>query len=96
MSDILTAVYEQGVLRPLHPVDLQEHQTVRLQVLSELSDDVERVIDTLVRAGVLTPPTGYSEVRPPSKKERRELAEELGRVSGQPLSQIIIEERGEW
>ena len=96
MSDILTAVYEQGVLRPLHPVDLREHQTVRLQVLSELSDDVDRVIDTLVRAGLLTPPAGCSEVSPPSEKEGRELAEELGRVSGKPLSQIIIEERGEW
>lgn len=96
MSEILTAVYEQGVLRPLHPVDLRERQIVRLQVLSELSDDVERVIDTLVRAGLLTPPPGYSEVSPPSKEERRELAEELGRVSGKPLSEIIIEERGEW
>jgi hypothetical protein len=46
---------------------------------------------------LLTPPLDHSEIsQPPSKKERRELAEELGRVPGKPLSEIIIEERGEW
>ena len=31
MTDVLTAVYEKGILRPLGPVKLHEHQTVKLQ-----------------------------------------------------------------
>jgi predicted DNA-binding antitoxin AbrB/MazE fold protein len=96
MGTIVTAVYEHGVLRPLHPLDLEEHQTVRLQVLPEPSDDVERVIQSLVQAGLLTPPPGHSEITPPSEEDRLELAEILGRTPGKPLSEVILEERGEW
>ena len=35
MAEIITAVYEKGMLRPLHPLDLREHQTVRLQIMPE-------------------------------------------------------------
>ena len=96
MTEVVTAVYERGVLRPLHPVDLREHQTVRLQVLPEVEDDVELVIEALVQAGLLTPPPGHSEIPSPSAEERQELAERLGRMQGKPLSEVIIEERGEW
>jgi predicted DNA-binding antitoxin AbrB/MazE fold protein len=34
MSDIITAVYENGLLRPIERLSLSEHQKVRLQVLS--------------------------------------------------------------
>lgn len=97
MTEIVTAVYENGVLRPLGPLNLREHQTVRVQVLpEEPADEVEEVIQNLVQAGLLTPPPGYSEVDPVSEEERRELAEILGKAPGKPLSEIIIEERGEW
>lgn len=97
MSEIVTAVYENGVLRPLRPLHLRERQTVRIQVLpEEAADEVEQVIQTLVAAGLLTPPPGHSEVDPVSEEERRELAEILGRAPGKPLSEIIIEDRGEW
>ncbi len=96
MSVTITAVYERGVLRPLQPMDLQEHQTVRLQVLPEISDDVERVIHALIEDGLLTPPLGHSEIPPPSEEERRQLAKTLARMPGKPPSEIIIEERGEW
>ncbi|MBA3923367.1 MAG: antitoxin family protein [Nostocaceae cyanobacterium] len=33
MPEIITAVYENGVLRPLTPLLLQEHQTVQIQVI---------------------------------------------------------------
>jgi predicted DNA-binding antitoxin AbrB/MazE fold protein len=95
VTEIVKAVYEQGVLRPLHPVDLRDHQTVRLQVLPEPLDDVDLAIEALVQAGLLTPPSGHSDIPSPSEKERRELAERLGRAPGKPLSEIIIEERGE-
>ena len=49
MAEIVTAVYERGVLRPLQPLDLREHQTVRLQVLpEEPADEAEEVIQILV------------------------------------------------
>lgn len=97
MSEILTAVYEKGILRPLRPLNLQERQRVRVQVWPEEPvDQVENVIQNLVEDGVITPPLGYSEVDPPSEEERLELAEILGRAPGRPLSEIIVEERGEW
>ena len=97
MAEIVTAVYEKGVLRPLQPLNLEERQTVRLQVLPEEQDsNAEEVIQALVEAGLLTPPLGHSDVDPISEEERRELAEVLGQASGKPLSEIIIEERGEW
>jgi predicted DNA-binding antitoxin AbrB/MazE fold protein len=96
MAEIVTAVYEQGVLRPLHPLGLKEHQRVRLQVLPEPPEKVEHAIRALIQAGLLTPPPGHSEVPPLSEQERRELSELLGRVPGKPLSEIIIEDRGEW
>lgn len=96
MAEIVTAVYERGVLRPLQPVDLREHQTVRLHLLPGPDDDGELVIEALVQAGLLTPPAGHSEIPSPSAEERQALAERLGQGGGKPLSEVIIEERGEW
>ena len=96
MAEIVTAVYERGVLRPLQPVDLREHQTVRLHLLPGPDDDVELVIEALVQAGLLTPPAGHSEIPSPSAEERQALAARLGQGGGKPLSEVIIEERGEW
>jgi predicted DNA-binding antitoxin AbrB/MazE fold protein len=46
MRKTLEAVYENGVLRPLEPLDLHEHQHV-VVVVSELSPDsaVEELLD---------------------------------------------------
>ena len=49
-----------------------------------------------MQAGLLTPPPGRSDILSPSAEERRELAERLGQARGKPLSEVIIEERGEW
>jgi predicted DNA-binding antitoxin AbrB/MazE fold protein len=103
MSEIITAVYENGILRPLQPLNLHERQTVRIQLLSEepadlveAENELIRIIQSLVQAGKLAPPPGCSDVEPMSKEERRELADALGQIPGKPLSEIIIEERGEW
>ena len=97
MPEVVTAVYENGMLRPLRPLNLREHQTVRVQVLPEDSaDEVEQAIQSLIAEGLLTPPPGHSDVNPMPEEERRELAETLGKAPGKPLSEIIIEERGEW
>jgi len=97
MSQIVTAVYENGVLRLLSPLNLRERQTVRIQILpEEPTNEAEQVIQTLVAAGLITPPPGHSDIEPVSEEERHELAEILGQAPGKPLSEIIIEERGEW
>ena len=96
MSEIVTAIYEDGKLRPLKPLNLREHQTVRVQVLSdEPAEQVQQVIRSLVADGLLTPPLGHSDIDPIPEDERKELAESLGKAPGKPLSEIIIEERGE-
>lgn len=102
----VTAVYEEGVLRPLRRLNLREKQTVQIQILQQTSESLDaeaeaeeelnRILQSLEEAGILTPPPGDSDLEPISKEERRKLAEELGRAPGKPLSEIIIEDRGEW
>jgi predicted DNA-binding antitoxin AbrB/MazE fold protein len=100
MVEIVTAVYENGVLRPLRPLNLRERQTVRLQIVQEEpaedENESEAAIRILVEAGLLTPPPRRSDVDSVSEQARRELADRLGRAPGKPLSEIIIEDRGEW
>jgi predicted DNA-binding antitoxin AbrB/MazE fold protein len=97
MPEIITAIYENGVLRPLSPLSLQEHQTVRIQVLPEDSvTELERITQSLATAGLITPPPCRSDVEPVSEDAWRELSEKLKTIPDQPLSEILIEERGEW
>lgn len=102
MSKIITAVYENGVLRPLSPVPLLPGSTVRLQVLveepatEEPANEEEQIIQSLVAAGVLTPPPHRDDIEPVSEEAWRELSEKLAQRPGKPLSEIIIESRGPW
>ena len=97
MPKIITAIYENGVLRPFNPLPLQEHQTVRIQVLPEDSvAELERITQSLATAGLITPPPCRSDVEPVSEDAWRELTEKLKAIPGKLLSEILIEERGEW
>ena len=99
MAEIITAVYENGILRPLQPLNLRERQTVRLQIVpEEPGDEVEEVIQSLVAADLMRPrpKRGSPPPDPVSEEERRRLADRMGKAPGKPLSEIIIEERGEW
>lgn len=63
MSEIITAIYENGVLHPLTPLPLQEHSCVRLQILTEdPATDAEQVVQSLVAAGLVTPPPRRNDV----------------------------------
>jgi predicted DNA-binding antitoxin AbrB/MazE fold protein len=97
VAEIITAVYENGVLRPTRPLRLRDRETVRLQIVpdkAELAEnEAEAAIQRLVEAGLLTPPSGHPDVAPLSREERLALAERLGAAPGKPLSEIIIEER---
>jgi len=99
MAEIVVAVYENGILRPLRPLNLREHQTVRLQIVPEelAENEGEEAIRILVAAGLMRPPQrGTPPPDPVSEEERRALAERLAQAPGKPLSEIIIEDRGEW
>jgi uncharacterized protein (DUF433 family) len=83
----------------LRPLKLREHQTVWLQLLPEepAEDEGEEAIRILVAAGLMRPPQrGTPPPDPVSEEERRALAERLAEAPGKPLSEIIIEDRGEW
>ena len=103
--EIVTAVYEKGILRPLQSLNLRERQTVRIQIVPEESviqeepaDEVEEVVQGLVAAGLMRPrpKRGTPPPDPVSEEERRRLADIMGKAPGKPLSEIIIGERGEW
>ena len=95
MVAIVTAVYEKGLLRPLQPLHLLEHQTVQLQIMAEtMVNEVEHILAELVAEGLLTPPPGASAIEPLTETQRMALAETLGQATSKPLSEMIIEERG--
>ena len=102
--EIVTAVYEKGVLRLLQPLNLRERQKVRIQVLpealdasEELGDNADALIQRLVAKGLMRPrPRGPIPPDPVSAEERKALADRLGRAPGKSASEMIIEDRGEW
>ena len=101
--EIVTAVYENGVLCLLQPLNLREGQRVRIQVLPEApdvseesGDDTDALIQRLVAKGLMRPrPRGPVPPDPVSAEERRVLADRLGRAPGKSASEMIIEDRGE-
>ena len=95
MPEIITAVYKNGVLRPLSPLSLSEHQTVQIQVLTnETVTETEQIIQSLVEAGLVTPSPRRGDIEPVSEEAWRELTQRLEAAPLKPLSEIIIEERG--
>ena len=104
VAEMITAIYEKGVLRPLEPLHLRESQRVRIQIETEESSEEhavqearERVVRILVEAGLMQPePTEAIPPDPLSVAEREALAERLGRASGKLASEMVIEDRGEW
>jgi predicted DNA-binding antitoxin AbrB/MazE fold protein len=105
MAETITAIYEKGVLRPLQPLNLREQQRVRIQVVADestdpnrTSDDIQALIQRLIARGWMQPDADRDSPPPDpvSEQERRRLADLMGQAPGKPLSEIIIEERGEW
>jgi predicted DNA-binding antitoxin AbrB/MazE fold protein len=95
MADTITAIYENGVLRPLGPLSLQDGETVELQV-SPANPKIlaEFAVQSLVEKGVLTPPPNDPKIKSVTQEEVCKLATKLGAKPGKSLSEIIIEDRG--
>ena len=53
MSELVMAIYDQGLLRPLKPLNLPDRQTVVIQILSEVvSDKADEVIQFLLKVEI--------------------------------------------
>ena len=97
MSQSIMAVYEHGLLRPLEPLVLPESLKVRIQILPEpVVEETEQIIKSLVEVGLITPPSNPSKASLIPKSERRKLANALAEDPKQTLSEIVIEDRGQW
>ena len=101
MPETITAVYENGVFRPLSSVSLKDGETVQINIvadvsLEELKDDREKAIKLMDLRKLMGLPTKQFKLDAAAEQKRRELFEKLkGRV-GKPLSEIVIEDRGPW
>lgn len=97
MNQPITAIYEGGVLRPLKPLRLDERQEVLIQIIpASGNDEVDRITSDLVLAGELTLPSPVNDIDSITDEELVELAKQVAESMDKPLSEIIIEERGEW
>ena len=97
MPQTIMAVYEHGLLRPLEPLILPENHKVRIQIVPEpVVDKGDEIIQFLVKMGMVTQPSNPSKVSSISKTERRNLADALAKNAKQTLSEIVIEDRGQW
>jgi len=101
MPETITAIYENGVLRPLSPLSLNDGETVQITIVAEVSQeelkgDREKAIKLMDVRKLMGLPTKQFKLDAAAEQKRRELFEKLkGRV-GKPLSEIVIEDRGRW
>jgi predicted DNA-binding antitoxin AbrB/MazE fold protein len=105
MPEIITAVYENGVLRPVNSVTLTEGQTVRLKIVpegssSEEKNNIDQAFPNLIDTGVMNLPPKYGQIDPAELARReqvwREQISQMKPLSGKSLSETIIEDRGSW
>ena len=97
MSQTITAVYENGVLRPLTPLTLPEHTEVQIVIEPRVPDPADeqrrRFREVLQAAGLIGEPIADPSAIPLAAHERAALADRLAVPGAQPLSEVIIEER---
>ena len=105
MPETIAAVYENGVLRPLSPLSLNDGETVQIKIVPEVSpeeikDDREKAIKLMDKRGLVRLPKKQDKLDPAELARReekwRELFEELKGRPGTPVSEIVIEDRGPW
>ncbi|MEG4493814.1 antitoxin family protein [Microcoleus sp. D3_18_C4] len=101
MPETITAIYENGVFRPLSSVSFKDGETVEITIVAEVSPeelkgDREKAIKLMDLRKLMGLPTKQFKLDAAAEQKRRELFEKLkGRV-GKPLSEIVIEDRGPW
>lgn len=93
MGIMVTAIYENGVLRPLKPLRLEELEVVTIEIKTGIDED--RLIRDLTSSRVITGPTGHNSAISYTVDERIALADRIAKAAGRSLSDLIIEERQE-
>ena len=99
MHTTFTAIYEQGILRPLLPLALPEHARVEVYIVprparvGKAHQDRQRVYEALMDAGLVKLPPASGPTPHFSEAELAEAAAELA-LAG-PISDLIIAERAE-
>lgn len=91
MSETITAIYEQGILRPLLPLSIPEHTRVQIQIVIPAKDAKRQVRQALLDAGIIQPHSPTEVIPPVSEKQLAATANALAMAG--PLSDLIIEER---
>ena len=94
MSEIITAVYERGVLRPLKPLNLPEQAQVEIQIVASTSaskEEKQQVREALLEAGVIRRWPDLTPVEPVSETDLEAAARSLAAAGS--LSELILAER---
>ena len=94
MSQSIIAIYENGVLRPLLPMPFPEHSRLRIQVqqvLPKTTEHRQQVQAALTTAGLSQPASNAPSSTRLSPERRAALAQIF--AAGQPLSEVILQER---
>ncbi len=92
----ITAIYENGLLRPLKPLKLTERETVELQIVPSASKKRNRTTLHKALAKIKWISAPVNDLTLVSEAALLTLADRIGQSLNKPLSQTIIEERGEW
>ena len=105
MPETITAIYENGVFRPLSPLSLNDGETVQITIVAEVSQeelkgDREKAIKLMDVRGLVRFPKKQGKLDRPELIKRaqqwRELMKKMESLPGKPLSEIVIEDRGPW
>ncbi len=89
MPTTITATYRDGVLYPTIPLELQNHQTIQIQIVEP---ETSSLLDRLQASGFVTTAIARSTL---PESDFINFVTTLP-IPATPTSQTIIEERGEW
>ena len=105
MPETITAIYENGILRPLTPLSLNDGETVQITIVAEVSQeelkgDREKAIKLMDVRGLVRLPKKQGKLDRAELIKRaqqwRELMQKMEPLPGKPLSEMVIEDRGPW
>jgi predicted DNA-binding antitoxin AbrB/MazE fold protein len=104
MPETITAIYENGVFRPLSPLSLNDGETVQITIVAEVSQeevkgDREKSMMRMFVGGMRLPKKQGKLDRDELIKRAqqwRELMQKMEPLPGKPLSEMVIEDRGPW
>lgn len=93
MSKGIKVIYENGILRPLQPLEIPENSQLEIQILQlsgEQNGELLAARRALQQAGIVRQ-RGEADIAPMANEELEEAYEALGAAG--PLSEEIIEDR---